>query len=178
MAPILLSLPDMVLRLSKIALVAASAFFLLLVVFNNLTDYGSNFEFVRHVLSMDTTFPNNSGMWRAIPSSFVHHGFYATIIAWEAVSCALIAVGTWRLWQARRATPAIWQRAKSLAAAGLVISLLQWTVAFLSIGGEWFLMWQSRTWNGQDAAFRMFTVMGITLVFLSLRDDELPEALP
>ena len=58
----------MLIRLSKISLVASSAFFLLLVVFNNLTDYGSNFEFVRHVLSMDTTFPGNQGMWRALNS--------------------------------------------------------------------------------------------------------------
>jgi len=35
------------------------------------------------------------------------------------------------------------------------------------------LMWQSKTWNGQDAAFRMFAIMGVSLVFLSLRDDEL-----
>jgi predicted small integral membrane protein len=41
-----------------------------------------------------------------------------------------------------------------------------WFVVFLSVGGEWFLMWQSRTWNGQDAAFRMFTVIGIILLLL------------
>jgi predicted small integral membrane protein len=27
-------------------------------------------------------------------------------------------------------------------------------------------MWQSKTWNGQDAAFRMFTVIGIVLIIL------------
>jgi len=41
-----------------------------------------------------------------------------------------------------------------------------WSAAFLSVGGEWFLMWQSRTWNGQDAAFRMFVVLGIVLLYL------------
>jgi predicted small integral membrane protein len=39
-------------------------------------------------------------------------------------------------------------------------------VAFLSVGGEWFLMWQSKIWNGQEAAFRMFTVVGIVLLLL------------
>jgi predicted small integral membrane protein len=47
-----------------------------------------------------------------------------------------------------------------------------WLVPFLSIGGEWFLMWQSKTWNGQDAAFRMFTVVGIILLLLALPDTE------
>jgi len=30
-------------------------------------------------------------------------------------------------------------------------------------------MWQSRTWNGQDAAFRMFAVTGITLLLVMAR---------
>jgi predicted small integral membrane protein len=42
-----------------------------------------------------------------------------------------------------------------------------WLVAFLSVGGEWFLMWQSKTWNGQEAAFRMFTVIGIVLLLVA-----------
>jgi predicted small integral membrane protein len=56
----------MISRLSKTLLVAASAFYYTLVVFNNLTDYNSNYQFVHHVLLMDSTFPGNRGMWRAI----------------------------------------------------------------------------------------------------------------
>lgn len=164
----------MAIRLCKIALVAGSGFFLLLVVFNNVTDYGSNLGFVQHVLSMDTTFPGNQGLWRAVKSPVAHHLFYATIILWEAVAGGLIGLGTWRLWQARQLSLAAWQRAKSLAVVGLTVSLLQWYVAFLSVGGEWFLMWQSKIWNGQDAAMRMFVVMGLGLVFLCQRDEELP----
>ena len=48
-------------RYSKIAFVWAIALYALLVVFNNLTDYGSNYQFVAHVLKMDTTFPGNRG---------------------------------------------------------------------------------------------------------------------
>jgi predicted small integral membrane protein len=44
--------------------------------------------------------------------------------------------------------------------------MLMWSTAFLSVGGEWFLMWQSKMWNGQDAAFRMFVVLGVVLVYL------------
>lgn len=44
--------------------------------------------------------------------------------------------------------------------------MLMWLVAFLTVGAEWFLMWQSHIWNGQEAAFRMFTVVGIILLFL------------
>ena len=163
----------MMIRLSKTALVASSALFLLLVVFNNLTDYGSNFEFVRHVLGMDTTFPGNQGMWRALTSPLIHHAFYASIILWELISGVLLAAGAWNLWQARGAPAAVWQHAKSLAIAGLVLNMLLWFLAFLTIGGEWFLMWQSGTWNGQNAAFRMFAILGLILLFLNQRDDAL-----
>ena len=45
-------------RLSKTALVAAIAFLTTLVAFGNITDYETNWAFVRHVLSMDTIFPD------------------------------------------------------------------------------------------------------------------------
>ena len=166
----------MLIRLAKIALVAAAALFLLIVVFNNLTDYDSNYQFVRHVLSMDTTFTGNKCLWRALPGPTIHHAFYASIILWEFVSGTVLAAGAWKLWRARHAPAAEWRLAKSLAIAGLTLSLLQWFVAFLTVGGEWFLMWQSPSWNGQEAAFRMFATMGLMLLFLNQADDDRPAA--
>jgi predicted small integral membrane protein len=162
----------MTLRLCKIVLTSASFLFLLSVVFNNVADSNSNYQFVRHVLSMDTTFPGNAGMGRALHAPLWHKLFYATIIGWEAMGCVLIGMGTLRMWRSRRAPAAEWQRSKALASVGLTSSLFQWYFAFLTVGGEWFLMWQSRTWNGQEAALRMFTVMGLSLIFLNLREDE------
>ena len=80
--------------------------------------------------------------------------------------------GGLRLAKSVRATAAEFHRAKSVAIAALTLSLLMWLVAFLSVGGEWFLMWQSKAWNGQDAAFRMFTVVGIVLLLLAQPDSE------
>ncbi|MBM3874387.1 MAG: DUF2165 domain-containing protein [Verrucomicrobia bacterium] len=162
----------MLTRLAKISLVASAALFLLIVVFNNLTDYGSNFEFVRHVLSMDTTFPGNRGMWRAMTSPIIHHIFYALIIVWEWVAGVMLAVAAGRMWNARAQSTDAWRKATSLAVAGLTVSLLQWLIAFIIVGGEWFLMWQSTTWNGQTAAARMFVVFALILIFLNQRDDE------
>jgi predicted small integral membrane protein len=36
-------------------------------------------------------------------------------------------------------------------------------------------MWQSRTWNGEEAAFRMFASQGIVLVYLSLAEPAITE---
>ena len=39
---------------------------------------------------------------------------------------------------------------------GTTLGFLVWFTGFLVIGGEWFAMWQSATWNGQEAAFRFY----------------------
>jgi predicted small integral membrane protein len=162
----------MLTRLCKSVLVAALGFFLFIVVFNNVTDYGSNYGFVFHVLAMDTTFPGNTALWRSVHSVPIYHIFYASIILWEAAASILLFVGAWRLWQTRNAGAAAFNRAKDLAVAGLVLNLLQWLVAFITVGGEWFLMWQSKSWNGQDAAARMFIIAGLILIFVNTRDEE------
>jgi predicted small integral membrane protein len=162
----------MILRASKTLLVFAVALFYTLVVFNNLTDYDSNYQFIRHVLMMDSTFPGNHGMWRASNSPRVHTAFYLFIIVWEIVTMLLGWWGGVRMAQALGAPAAVFQQAKRTAIAALTVSLLMWLVAFLGVGAEWFLMWQSKTWNGQEAAFRMFTVIGIVLLFAAQPDSE------
>jgi len=158
------------LRAAKIALVSGVAIFYTFVVFNNLTDYNSNYQFVRHVLMMDSTFSGNQDMWRAINSPSAHSAFYASIIAWEVLTMLLYWWGAARMLRAFNAHAAEFGRAKNVAIAALTLSLLMWLIAFLSVGGEWFLMWQSKSWNGQDAAFRMFAVVGIILLLVAQRE--------
>jgi predicted small integral membrane protein len=162
----------MILRVAKVSLVLGVALFYTLVVFNNLSDYNSNYQFVRHVLMMDSTFPGNLGMWRALNSPAAHTLFYLAIIAWEATTMLLCWWGGVRLARTLRGTAEDFDRAKSVAIAALGLGMSMWLVAFLSVGGEWFLMWQSKTWNGQEAAFRMFTVVGIVLLLVVQRDSE------
>jgi predicted small integral membrane protein len=151
-------------------LVSGVALLYTLVVFNNLTDYGSNYEFVRHVMMMDTTFPGNNGMWRAMQSPALHTAFYVSIIAWEIVTTILCWWGASRMAAAMKSSAAVFQQSKSVAIAALTLGLLQWLVAFLAVGAEWFLMWQSKTWNGQEAGQRMFTVLGIVLLLVLQAD--------
>jgi predicted small integral membrane protein len=160
-------------RMSKILLLSGVAFLYLLVVFNNLADYGSNAQLVRHVLLMDTTFPGNHGMWRSISSPVVDTIFYWGIIGWEIATAILLIWGILRLLYAFRRPATFFNAAKSIAVLALTLSLLMWLVAFLSVGGEWFLMWQSHTWNGQEAAFREFAVIGIVLLLLVVPDTDL-----
>jgi predicted small integral membrane protein len=162
----------MITRTAKVVLLAGIAFFYTLVVFNNLTDFGSNWEFVHHVLLMDTTFPGNRGMWRALPEHWLQIGFYLGIIAWEIATMILLWWGTVRMARAVRGPAAGFNAAKGVPVMALTLSMTMWLVAFLSVGAEWFLMWQSHTWNGQEAAFRMFAVVGLVLLIVLQADAE------
>ena len=153
-------------RIAKIALVFGIAFYTTLLASNNLFDYDSNFQFVRHVLMMDSTFADNHVMWRAISGPAWHILFYWIVILWELTSAALCWWGGVRLGRAAHAGANQFQEAKSIAIIGLTTNLLLWVTAFLTVGGEWFLMWQSKIWNGEAAAFRMFVVIGIVLLLL------------
>jgi len=159
-------------RAAKLLLLAAIALYYTLVVFNNLTDFGSNYEFIRHVLSMDTTFPGNHAMWRALPSPGMHLVFYWLIIVWEIVTGVLAWWGLVKLIRVLRRPAAVYNAEKRIAIMALTLSMLMWLVAFVDVGGEWFLMWQSHTWNGQDEAFRMFMIVGVVMLLLLLPDAD------
>ncbi|MTI31664.1 DUF2165 family protein, partial [Xanthovirga aplysinae] len=140
----------MVIRWSKIILVFSISFYVTLVVFNNLTDYYSNYYFVQHVLSMDTTFVGNKGMWRSLPFSFFHHLAYLLIILVEGLMAFFTFLGGYRLYKVRNSVYEF-NNSKGVAISGLILGVLLWFVGFMAIGGEWFLMWQSEKWNGQQA---------------------------
>jgi predicted small integral membrane protein len=162
----------MMTRTAKILLLAAVALFYTLVVLNNLTDFNSNYQFVRHVLAMDSTFPGNNGMWRAMTSPAWHLAFYWSIIVWEITTTILLWWGAIVLLRNLRAPVAAFQAAKRVPIVALTLSMLMWLVAFLSVGAEWFLMWQSHTWNGQEAAFRNFVTVGTVMVMMMIPERE------
>jgi predicted small integral membrane protein len=109
-------------------------------------------------------------MWRAVNSPLVHTVFYIGIIAWESVTMLLCWWAGVRLLKSYRAERAQFAAAQSVAVIALTTSLLMWLVAFLDVGGEWFLMWQSHIWNGQEEAFRMFTIVGVVFLVVVQRE--------
>ncbi|CAN7627871.1 DUF2165 family protein [Caballeronia sp. 15711] len=165
----------MIVRVSKLLLVMAMALLTSLVSVGNLTDYGSNLAFVQHVFLMDTTFPGNANRYRAITSPVVQNAGYALIISLETATAVCCWIGALNMWRARRAAGPAFSRAKRMAIAGLTLGFLTWQVSFMSIGGEWFDMWMSTTWNGEESAFRFFTTFALVLIFVSLRNDDIAE---
>ncbi len=165
----------MVIRYSKALLTAAIALCASLVAFGNITDYGSNFVFVQHVLLMDTIFPSATIKYRALDSAVVHHAAYILIIALETLTAVLCWVGAWQLFRSRHGAASEFNRQKRSAIAGLTLGFLVWQTGFMSIGGEWFGMWMSEQWNGVPSAFRFFVTIGIVLIYVVQRDGELDQ---
>ena len=164
--------PMVTIRIAKVLVVAALGSYALMVASNNMVDYGSNYEFVRHVLSMDTTFPGNALMHRAISNETLRRLAYAAIIATEWLTGFLLVGGALALLKRLRAPAEVFNRAKVWAIAGLAVGFGLWFLGFMVIAGEYFVMWQSKVWNGQAAAFRIATEMLGGLIFLTLPDPD------
>jgi predicted small integral membrane protein len=160
-------------RLLKVAMVASTALFALLVALNNLVDYGSNYEFVRHTLSMDTTFPGNALMGRAITEPSLWSIGYWLIILTEAAVGLILGFAAIQLAVNARSGASRFNAVKKFAVVGVGLGFLLWFAGFMVVGGEWFAMWQSKTWNGQEAAFRFYMTLLAVIIFVSQPDGEL-----
>jgi predicted small integral membrane protein len=146
------------------------ALYIFLVAFGNITDPDTNLAFVRHVLSMDTTFQDKDLMWRAVTNKTVQDVGYVGIIAWESLT-AVVLVWATAAW-VRALRTGLFDRARRLSTVGFLMLEILFVGGFITIGGEWFAMWQSKTWNGLDPAFRNATIAGFGLVLIHLQSRE------
>jgi predicted small integral membrane protein len=100
-------------RIVKIVMVGSLA---LLVTFDNLIDYETNYAFVRHVLSMETTPPGNTLVHRSIASPSFWRTAYALIIASGGATALGFADGAALLLRHLHTQAACFNRAKGLTA--------------------------------------------------------------
>ncbi len=162
----------MIVRIAKIAVAAAMGLLLLIVALGNVLDYGTNFDVVEHIVSMDMV-PPSPFKWRAITSPALHHLFYVFIIVVEFASGALALYGAGLLWGARAGSAGVFNAAKGVAIGGVALGFLLYAFGFMAVGGEWFQMWRAGVYNLQEPAFRFIGMLGLSLIFISLADMDL-----
>jgi hypothetical protein len=158
--------------------VAINALYILLVAIGNITDYHTNFDFVKHVLAMDTTNfgqPEGVGldtdvMWRAITNPTLVTIGYIGVIIWESASAIILVAATVQ-W-IRSIKTGSFDVARRLSTVGLLMILILFMGGFITIGGEWFQMWRSTSWNGLDPAFRNSVLAGIGLILIHLNSPQ------
>ena len=158
-------------RIAKTVSVFGIGLMALLVVIGNTTDYYTNYFFVEHVLKMDTTFPDSHLHYRSINTPFLFHAGYILIILLEAFMTFCCIKGSWMMFKNLKKDAAAFHASKNWAVAGIIIGILIWFIGFEVIGGEWFAMWQSGTWNGLAAAERVLGFLALVLILLHFKDE-------
>lgn len=163
---------ELSLRLIKICMLASIALFFTLVAFDNIIDFNSNWLFVQHVLSMDTTFHEPVLMQRAITNPIIQRYAYYAIIAWEILTALFCWIGCIALFAKIKERNNHFNEAKKIAYIGLFFGFALYMLGFIIIGGEWFSMWQSSTWNGQGKAGLFISLIMFVMIFLASGDTE------
>ncbi|MEY3246075.1 MAG: hypothetical protein RL253_1242 [Bacteroidota bacterium] len=157
-------------RLALFIAVAGSGLMTFLIAFSNITDYATNFEFVKHVLSMDTIFENSTVKYRSITHVGFHHAAYIFIIAFETAMAYFFITSAIQMYLQLKSDKEKFNTSKKNAYIGICLGLVLWFVGFTVIGGEWFSMWQSADWNGLDPADRITTFFMLTYLALVVVD--------
>jgi predicted small integral membrane protein len=157
-------------RLIKILFGATIGLYMSIVCFNNITDYNSNFQFVRMVSGMSEVFSKEKTGWRSINNDTLHHIMYLCIIACELTIAILAITGTFKMIKKLNSGAAEFNQSKKLLIMGLSLGVILWFGVFITVGGEWFLMWQSKNWNGQNTAFLLCICFLLFLIHLNQRD--------
>ncbi|WP_107839581.1 DUF2165 family protein [Metasolibacillus meyeri] len=161
------------LRLLKMYVLLLAGLFGIFVLIGNLMDYGSNEQFVKHVLSMDTTFEDNALMWRAITNPVMHTIGYWLLIVAEALFSFLAIFGAYQLFKHRKASGTVFNAAKKFGFYAFIVGFSIWFLGFIVIGSEWFAMWQSPIWNGKQTAMDITEVWIGFAILLALKDGDL-----
>ena len=160
------------LRLSKAALVAAIAFTISLAAYGNVVDPEGNLDFVRHVMAMDTLPPDAAIRSRAITHPKWQEGAFVLIVATEVIVAVLCWIGAGLMLAALGAPSPSHAAGRAFALTGLSLGFVLFQAGLLGIGGEWFAMWMSKTWNAQGEVFRYaVTVLG-ALIYVALPEGE------
>ena len=159
-------------RIAKIIAVGSVALMAALTAVGNITDYYTNYHFVEHVLKMDTIFKDSNVLYRHIDSPLLYHVFYVVIIVLETLMAYCCTRGCVQMVKNFKGNAAAFHAAKNWAVAGITVGLLIWFAGFEVVGGEWFAMWQSSTWNGLGSAERIVSFLLPALIFLHMKEED------
>lgn len=162
----------MKLRLMKIIIAFALAFYMTLVIFNNMTDPDTNYKFVRAVFSMSDLSSGEDNRWRSLNIPILNWVGFIIILTIELTSTVLLWKGAVAMLKARKSSTDTFNKARVTVATGIFAGLFLWFTVFLTVGGEWFLMWQSEKFNAQQTAFSLTIVFLLFLIFMHQRDSE------
>ena len=157
-------------RLAKSVIAFCVGLFCFIVGLNNILDFNTNLQFVKHVLSMDAMqnwFDGSAIRGRAIVDETVHIFAYWMIILFELLAGIVCLAGAIKM--ALNLTSDKFDNGKGLYLLGATLALLIWYLGFAVIGAEWFAMWASK-WNGQNSAYLFSIFILMSMCFVHSKD--------
>jgi len=156
-------------RRSKVAIVFMVGMLGAMIVFSNATDYDSNYIYLGHILSMDTT--GSHLMYRSINSEMMHHRIYWMIMTLETIFTSACLLGGYQLAKNINASDEQFHEAKKYAVLGFLVALFVYYFCLQVIGNEWFDMDQSKDWNAMKWAKSIVDFLLPALIFLVMKVD-------
>jgi predicted small integral membrane protein len=158
-------------RLAKVMLLLSCALLLSIVCVDNIVAYDINFEYIQHIMSMDTTFKHPHLYWRAVNNPIFYHLCFGLIILIEGIVSILLWIGVYHLFKNLRRGHSDFQLAKQWGLMGLSLALILYSLIFFVIASQWFASWQSSLWNAKDAAIPFIILLGLTYLILAKEDE-------
>jgi predicted small integral membrane protein len=153
---------------ASIVVLMAAAYFLV-VAFDNITNptnpTGSNWPFIEGVLSGDGTPPDNGFEWRFIDATWFHVLAYIGVIVGETLAAIGLIIGG-VLGLRRSGGRDAWEASQRWTLLGALFGLLVFFLGFMTIGGNWFVMYENSKWNGLEPAFQntVTTLLAVLMV--------------
>lgn len=157
-------------RIVKATLVCNCALLLTIVFIDNIFAYSINYEYVQHVMSMDTTFKHAQVYWRAVHHPMYYHIALILIIIGEALASVLLWMGGVVLFKHIRSEATQFENAKQFSLFGLLVAILLFSFAFFTIGSQWFASWQSTIWNAKNAIMPFLILCALTYLVVATKD--------
>ncbi|QIL46703.1 DUF2165 domain-containing protein [Vagococcus coleopterorum] len=149
-------------RLLKIFTVLMPTSFTFFVIIDNIFfAWDDNFQFVKHVMSMDTV--ESVVHWRTFDNPIIWKTAYTMLICFETATFLIGVIALYKLIKALNKDQATFFKAKLWGYLTFVFTLLIWFFGFIDIGGEWFKMWLSPSWNGQPIAMWLSILFAVLL---------------
>ncbi|RLV57868.1 DUF2165 domain-containing protein [Parashewanella curva] len=155
-------------RFSKLLLAFFLGIFCLIVGYNNIVDFNTNYQFVIHVLSMDSMQPWFLGTQlfdRAVTKPSLLLTAYWFIIALEIIAGLVISFGAFFMFKGARYDNASFSKGQGIFLAGATIALFIWYFSFAVVGSEWFQMWAS-TENAQMKAYTFSEFILLVMIYV------------
>ncbi|WP_133406492.1 DUF2165 family protein [Parashewanella tropica] len=155
-------------RFSKALTSGFVGVFCLIVGYNNVVDFNTNYQFIVHVLSMDSMEPWFSGTQlfdRAISDHGLIIAAYWFIILSEILAGLVISLGVFFMFKGAKENKVTFIKGQGVFLLGATLAIFIWYFCFAVIGSEWFQMWAS-TENAQMKAYTFSAFILMVMIYV------------